>query len=291
MRLFTKKMEQENVASKRIDLWLKHKGLNANSAAQILGYTNASKMYKLLQGTNPGFDTIVELLQTWPDLSPNWLLLGEGPMERQVEGQDNLIRQHGAVSLPGMNTQILTVTLGQDGKQNTELVPVHAQAGYTRQYNEAVFLEQLRPYRVPSFEQGTYRAFEVSGDSMEPTINHADIVVASFVDNWRLLEPNAVYVVVTFESVMLKRIPHRITDPSKEVMLMSDNPDVKPYSLDVSDIQQLWRVQGYISRYIPSKPDITAERLWEVIELLGHDRGEVKRYLMESTPNSAPTLQ
>ena len=166
--------------------------------------------------------------------------------------------------------QVLTITVDSAGNENTELVPVQAQAGYSVQHNEAVYLQDLPRYRIPGFEHGTYRAFEVAGDSMEPTLNHRDVVVASYVDNWRLLEPGDVYVVVTAESVMLKRIRERITAHRK------------PYPMDCADSAQLWRVRGYISTYLPSAPDVTVERLWEVIEVLGFDKGEVRRHLEEN---------
>lgn len=284
-------MEQTSVASSRVQAWLDHKGLNANQAANKLGYTNASKMYKILQGTSPGFDTIVEFLRTWPDLSADWLLLGTGGMLRggatdaPAAKPATLLRPGHSVS--GVD-RVLTVTVDKDGEENTEFVPVVAQAGYTRQHNETIFMQQLRHYRIPGFEHGTYRAFEVAGDSMEPTLNHRDIVIGSVVDRWDLLTPGAVYVVVTSESVMLKRIRERITDMNGLVQLHSDNYSVKPYSLPAVDIMQLWLVQGYLSTYIPSTPDVTAERLWEVIEALGYDKGEVRRHLAEDAPADAP---
>ncbi|HEX8429171.1 S24 family peptidase [Hymenobacter sp.] len=177
--------------------------------------------------------------------------------------------------------RVIVVTVDDKGKENTVLIPIPAQAGYSVAHNEAVFLQDMKPYRIPGFEHGTYRAFEVSGDSMEPTINHRDIVVASFVDKWSLLKPDEIYVVVTSENVLLKRIPHRIVDMNKPVQLLSDNPHRRPYSVDAVDITELWMVRGYVSTYIPTRPDITSERLWEVIELLGHDRMEVRRYLEE----------
>ena len=287
-------MEQTNVASNRIQVWLEHKGLNANQAANKLGYTNASKMYKILQGTSPGFDTIVEFLRAWPDLSADWLLLGAGEMTRGGATSAPTARPAALLrpshSISGID-RVLTVTVDKDGDENTEFVPVVAQAGYIRQHNEAIFMQQLRHYRIPGFEDGTYRAFEVAGDSMEPTLNHRDIVIGSVVDRWDLLTPGAVYVVVTSESVMLKRIQERITDMNGLVQLHSDNYSVKPYSLPIVDVMQLWRVQGYLSTYIPSTPDITSERLWDVIEQLGHDRGEVRRYLTETGPDSAPATR
>ena len=96
------------------------------------------------------------------------------------------------------------------------------------------------------------------------------------------------YVIVTAESVMLKRIKNRLRADEVEVTLHSDNPHRLPFGLETRDIMELWRVRGYVSSYIPSAPDVTAERLWEVIEKLGFDRGEARRHLIENAPSDAP---
>ncbi|GAB2855381.1 hypothetical protein GCM10027044_14020 [Hymenobacter ruber] len=175
------------------------------------------------------------------------------------------------------------VTVDDKGNENTVLVSIPAQAGYSMSHNEAVYLQQFGTYKIPGFERGEFRAFEVAGDSMEPTINHRDVVVATRVEELRLLEPGEVYVVVTPESVMLKRIKHRLRSDDKEVTLFSDNPHRLPYGIETRDIIELWRVRGYI----PSAPDITVERLWEVIEQLGFDRGEVRKHLIENSTSGA----
>lgn len=275
-----------------------HHGLNANSASRELGYNGTSKLYKILQGSEPSFPTLVDMLTRWPDTSADWLLLGQGPMLRGLASPTPTLpltsedpapyRTRRATPGGSLVDRVLTVTVDQDGEENTSFVPVRAQAGYTRQHNEAVFLQQLRHYRIPGFEGGTYRAFEVAGDSMEPTLNHRDIVVGSIVEELRLLEPGEVYVVVTSESVMLKRIKDRVRASDTEVVLHSDNPHRKPFGLETRDIIQLWRVRGYVSSYLPSAPDVTAERLWEVIEQLGYDKGEVRRHLAEDAPADAP---
>ena len=107
----------------------------------------------------------------------------------------------------------------------------------------AVDFETALP--IPGFERGEFRAFEVAGDSMAPTINHRDVVVASRVEELRLLEPGEVYVVVTAESVMLKRINDRVRTNDLEVTLYSDNHHRKPYGMETADILELWRVVGY----------------------------------------------
>ena len=286
MRFDTINMDQVDSAQSRLAAWFAYKGLNANMVAQQLGYANSSKIYKILQGTNPGFDTLVEFLKAWPDLSPDWLILGQGAMVRggATDAPKHSLTLHQAVR----GDKVVVVTVDDKGNENTVLVPIPAQAGYSLAHNEAVYLKQFGTYKIPGFERGEFRAFEVSGDSMAPTINHRDVVVASRVEELRLLEPGEVYVVVTGESVMLKRIKNRLRASDAEVLLHSDNAHRLPYGMETRDIIELWRVRGYVSSYIPSAPDITVERLWEVIEQLGFDRGEVRRHLIENAPSDAP---
>lgn len=281
----------------RIKQLFEHHGISTYEANQRLGYSRTSKLYKVLSGeVRPSYETLVDILAEFPDVSPDWLLMGKGEMLRQGVQRIALhdaekshssfpdaMQRNAAINSGG----VLVVTVDREGEDNVELVPVSAQAGYTLQHNEAVFVKDLPRYRLPKFERGKFRAFEVAGDSMEPTLNHNDIVVCSYVDNWRLLVPDDIYVVVTTESVMLKRIRARITNKADEVVLYSDNPHRRPYPLDASDITELWRVRGYISTYLPSAPDVTVERLWEVIETLGFDKGTVRRHLEDgATPDA-----
>lgn len=274
----------------RLKALLEHYRLSATEANERLGYKGRnSKLYKLLSNeVRPSYETLVDVLAAFPEVSPGWLLLGSGPMltSRAAPAARAAVADG---RLPVVNSgHVLAITVDKDGDDNLELVPIRAQAGYTIQHSEPVFVGDLPRYRVPGFEGGKFRAFEVAGDSMEPTLNHRDIVVCSYVDNWRLLEPGEMYVVVTSESVMLKRIRERITGQDMTVLLYSDNYHRKPYPMDTADITELWRVRGYISSYLPSSPDITVERLWEVIEQLGFDKMEVRRHLGENGSNSVP---
>jgi len=57
--------------------------------------------------------------------------------------------------------------------------------------------------------------------------------------------------VVTTESVMLKRIHRRINDRPAEAMLYSDNQYRRSYPLDESDITELW---GTSQPFSPRRP-------------------------------------
>lgn len=64
-------------------------GLTASKFAEILS-VQPSGISHILSGRNkPGYDLIVAVLSNFPDISPDWLLLGTGDMRRQVDIAEN----------------------------------------------------------------------------------------------------------------------------------------------------------------------------------------------------------
>ena len=82
------------------------------------------------------------------------------------------------------------------------LVPTPAQAGYqlSRDKPEVLTEMDLELLAMPQFSGKSHRAFEVEGSSMEPTLWTSDVVIARCVDDWRMVKPRHVYVVVTDET-------------------------------------------------------------------------------------------
>ncbi|MFD1466911.1 helix-turn-helix transcriptional regulator [Hymenobacter caeli] len=235
----------------------------------------------------PGYDSLVELLTTWPEISGDWLLMGRGPMLRPgVEMplmSGNIMAPQPKALFRGVGSdQPHMVTVNQLGKPNTVMVSVTAQAGYSRAYNQEQFLQDMKPYHVPGFS-GKSRAFEVAGDSMYPTYKHHDIVICTRVDRWDLLKPDESYVLVTAENVLLKRLVAPITDRDGTIELHSDNTgQYRVHTMPVADLLELWMVRGFVSTSAPGRPDSASERLREVIEELGHNYHEVMRFLSHS---------
>jgi transcriptional regulator with XRE-family HTH domain len=64
--------------------------------------------------------------------------------------------------------EVLVVTVDADDKQNIEFVPHKAAAGYLNGYADTEYVKELPHFSLPNLKQGTYRAFEISGDSMLP---------------------------------------------------------------------------------------------------------------------------
>src|SRR5258708_32311211 len=63
-----------------------------------------------------------------------------------------------------------------------QLVPVKAAAGYLAGYADPEFLDELNTFTLPMLAPGTYRAFEIGGDSMLPAPSGSVTVGAKFED-------------------------------------------------------------------------------------------------------------
>ena len=126
------------------------------------------------------------------------------------------------------------------GRRNITLVPNRALAGYALEHQQDDFMEELPKFSVPNLE-GDLVAFEISGDSMMPTITNGDIVVCEPMERGVSLRDNHVYVVVT-DVVVAKRIQQ--SRDSNNMLLISDNSDVyKPYPVDLDEVRQILKVK------------------------------------------------
>jgi transcriptional regulator with XRE-family HTH domain len=70
-----------------------------------------------------------------------------------------------------------------------QLVPVKAAAGYLAGYADPEFLDELNTFTLPMLAPGTYRAFEIVGDSMLPTPS-GSIIVGEKVEDLEAVKSN-----------------------------------------------------------------------------------------------------
>src|SRR5690606_4463409 len=68
----------------------------------------------------------------------------------------------------GSSMRVLTVAVDDKDEENIALVPVKASAGYLNGYADPEFIGELPLFNLPMLSEGSYRAFELKGDSMLP---------------------------------------------------------------------------------------------------------------------------
>jgi len=135
------------------------------------------------------------------------------------------------------------------GRRNITLVPEQALAGYAVEHQNPQYLDNLQKFSIPGMD-GELIAFEISGDSMAPTITNGDTVVCERLERGDILRDNQVYVIVT-DVVVAKRIQQiREDNQMVRLRLISDNDAVyKPYEVEPEEIQQILRVKCRLTDY------------------------------------------
>lgn len=134
-------------------------------------------------------------------------------------------------------------------RENITLVSERALAGYALEHQDRAYLDTLQKFSIPGY-QGDLIAFEISGDSMLPTITNGDIVVCEAMERGEPLRDNQVYVIVT-DVVVAKRVqPLKDGNTVQTIRLISDNNAVyKPYNVDLEEIRQILKVKCRLTSY------------------------------------------
>ena len=139
------------------------------------------------------------------------------------------------------------VTVDQAGKDNIVLVSAKAAAGYPNNIGDAQWFESLPAFTIPlpEYRNATFRGFQVDGDSMTPALQSGEWIWARAVDDWDALNDKFMYVVVTIDSVLVKKIRKEKDLPF--VNLISLNPDYAPIRVDRNEIREIWQVNSKLS--------------------------------------------
>ncbi len=152
------------------------------------------------------------------------------------------------------NIRTVAVTVNDDGIQNVEVVTAKARAGYLAGYNDPQYIEGLNRIHFPFFidlKGGTYRAFEISGDSMLP-LPSGSFVIGEYVENWNSIKSGDTYVVISpNEGLVYKRVMNSIADDNT-LILKSDNPEYPPYRIHINDVEEVWQIKAFICNEFPS---------------------------------------
>ena len=145
-------------------------------------------------------------------------------------------------------------TMGTAAEQGLHVVPIMAQAGYSKHYLDPAFTSELEVMNIPNmpYRGEQYRVFEVSGDSMEPTLKEGFHVVGEAVapEYWNSTAQFYIHVVVTEDRIMVKRLFRK--DSEDSFVCISDNEEFYPqFVLPKSEIKELWLVKRKIDWEMP----------------------------------------
>jgi len=141
--------------------------------------------------------------------------------------------------------RILAISVDKDNDSNIELVDSKAEAGYLDSYHNPEYIMDLPKISLPNIPTGTYRAFEIQGDSMLP-IESGSVIICSYIESIADIKDNKTYIVISKrEGMVYKRI--KLDSDNQRLLLVSDNNLYLPYKIDYDDIDEIWQYYAHVS--------------------------------------------
>jgi SOS-response transcriptional repressor LexA len=204
--------------------------LTQSAFAEELGVSATTADIERGRTRIPG-QVVKELLKKY-HINPLWLF-GESSQKYLRAGQ--------------VSVSPAVVTVDNSGKENIVLVNAKAAAGYPHNLGDTKWFESLPAFAIPlpEYRNATFRGFQVDGDSMLPALNSGEWIVCKAVDKWENINSKPMYVVVTADSILVKKIKKEITGDF--VNLISLNPDYAPIRIDQAEIRELWQVNSKLT--------------------------------------------
>ena len=204
----------------RIKQYIDYKSISVAAFEKSIGMSNASFGKCLKKGGAIGTDKLENILSVYPDISPNWLLTGNGTMLR--------------------NSTELTPT--KDGT-GIPLIPVEAMAGcFTG--SQTVLLQECDHYVVPAFKNADFLIY-VRGDSMQPRYYSGDMVACKMLSPPDLFfQWGKVYVLDTDQGALIKKVEQGTDDET--ITLVSENENYKPFQIPRRAVYHIAIVMGLI---------------------------------------------
>lgn len=297
--------------------YLNEKGIKPAAGEKMAGLSNGFINSSMKRGGEIGSEALRKIANAFLDIRLSYIVTGEGqksvnngkeydatPTAAKHLSDNNStyevitpVTKSGskgrksapASAPPTQNFEAKTVYLTPQiistdhyGNENIIYVNVRARAGYLNGYSDREFMETLPAFSLPGLGgNGTYRAFEVEGDSMWPTLENGEMVIGQWVEKLDYIREDRVHIIVTkHDGVVIKRVLNRI-DQYGYLVCKSDavnnrslyrNLHIKP-----EDILEIWYAVWHGGFSFKSPDD-----LWQRQNNLEADVTEIMRRLKEA---------
>lgn len=202
----------------------------------------------------PNHTVLTEILVIHPEISPSWLLTGEGQMKKPVESiKPGEPEAHQAVGVDE-NGQTVIPRWKNPDHEMFDYIPM-TEAKLSAGGGAFVVSEEIEGYYA--FRKSWLNAvttgaknlvlMRVTGDSMYPTIQAKDTVLIDI--GRKHIKDGEIYALRVDDTVMIKRLSIRI---GGKVMIISDNrKEFDPYEAAISDVHVLGQVIFFSRVLIP----------------------------------------
>lgn len=216
------------------------KGINKNKFYIETGLSNGF----LDKVKDIGGSKIEQILNSYPEINPEWLLTGEGVMLKTAVAPP-VITPKTAPTLP--KTAPATATLTTVPHHGIPLIPLDAVAGFGNGEVQIHESEVQEYYEIPMFEKrGAKYLIAVSGNSMYPKYNSGDLLACKPITDISFFQWGKPYVLDTDQGPIVKRI-YENPDNANALICKSDNyENYPPFPINKDSIYKVAIVVGVI---------------------------------------------
>ncbi len=189
------------------------------------------------------------------------------------ESQLNQLERGYDVFITGSKLRVLTTTVTPENNDNIELVHEKASAGYARGFADPEYIKILPAFQLPFLPRDKkFRTFQISGDSMLP-IPHGSFVTGEYVQNWNTIRNGMPYIIVTLDDGIMFKMVENLIPTEGKLRMVSLNRFYEPFTLEISQVREVWRFVNYISSEIPEENTPKDALLSSIEELKKDVRG------------------
>lgn len=182
------------------------------------------------------------------------------------------------VYVTGSRLRVLATTVDSQNRENIEVVPLKAKAGYKNGFADPEFIKKLPTFQLPIlFNDRKYRMFQISGDSMLP-IPDKSYVITEYVENWYDIKDGQAYIVLTQDDGLVFKVVENNLRKKKALTLKSLNPTYEPYEVPVNDVREVWRFCNYMSSELPDT-SLAKDELLSKLSLLEKEMKGIRNVL------------
>jgi len=205
----------ENSVNERVRALIDYQKVSDNKFAQAIGVNQKLLSNMFIRGTDPSSKTISSILNTFKNVSAEWLLRGEGDMiisEKNSEYKVNVKPR----------------------------IPMSAAAGAAGGFAGSVKLYDCEQIPVINAFPAYDYTMIVKGDSMEPKFEGGDEIAIKKVTDY--VEWGKVYVLDTRDGAVIKRL----YDAQDKYRCVSYNKEYPDFEVNKADVFGVYRVVGLI---------------------------------------------
>lgn len=219
----------------RLKEYIDYRGISVAAFERSIGMANASFGKSLKNKGAIGTDKLEKILSIYSEISPVWLMTGEG----------NMLKTPNTPNTPLINKRPTELaTYAPEGSQEgIPLIPLSAMAGAFTEDTQVMEYECER-YVIPAFKGADF-LIQVKGDSMQPTYYSGDLVACQRIPLGDLFfQWNKTYVLDTTQGPLIKRI--RQGSDNDHILIVSDNPAYAPFELSRAQFHGVALVRGLV---------------------------------------------